>query len=63
VLAHLELQPVSGVYAIAGFNYLLANWLHAVQCQRSHIRILLLHGGYFSSGSCVTKKFDLYKEL
>ena len=32
VLAHLEVQPVSAVYAIAEFNYLLANWLNAVQC-------------------------------
>lgn len=63
VLAHLELQLVSAVYAVVGFNYLLANWLNAVRCQRSHIRILLLHDGCFSSGSCVTKKFDLYKRL
>ena len=32
MLAHLEVQPVSAVYAIAEFNYLLANWLNAVQC-------------------------------
>jgi hypothetical protein len=42
VLAHLELHPVSAVYAIVGFNYLLANWLNAIQCQGSHIRIPLL---------------------
>jgi hypothetical protein len=52
VLAHLELQPVSAACAIVGFNYLLANWLNAVHCQRSHIRILLLHDGCCSSGSC-----------
>jgi hypothetical protein len=57
VLAHLKLQPVSAVCAIVGFNYLLANWLNAVQCQGSHIRILLLHDGCFSSGSC-----DMYKQ-
>jgi len=63
VLVHLEVQPVSAVYAIAGCNYLLANWLNTVKCQRSHIRILLLRDGCFSSGSCVTKTFDLYKQL
>ena len=61
MLAHLELQPVSAVYAIAGFNYLLANWLNAVECRRSHIRIFLSYDGCFSSGPCVTKKFNLYK--
>lgn len=63
VLAHLELQPVSAVYAIVGFNYLLVNWLNVAQCQGSHIRILVLHDGCFSSVSYVTKKFELYKQL
>ena len=63
MLAHLELQLVSTVCAIVGFIYLLVNWLNAVQCQRSHIRILRLQDGCFNSGSCVTKKFDLYKQL
>ena len=63
MLRHLELQPVSAVYAVVGFNYLLVNLLNVAQCQGSHIRILLLHDGCFSSVSCVTKKFELYKHL